>query len=234
MAATKTHRPAKYLWKPGDKHAYVERDCDLCGKTYIGRKDISKYCSQVCSGRATNPRKTVAKQIGFLRCVKCRVEKPEEAFPLWRKSPTGRKPRCRQCRADDWQETKTPEILERNNRNGRIYRALNREKEAARIKRWADAHPESRLKADYRRRARRRSGEIVGFKTSSLPDKWAYWGGRCWMCGGIAVEWDHVKPLASGGLHALANLRPACRACNAHKSHLWPYPTCSRPSREVA
>lgn len=30
------------------------------------------------------------------------------------------------------------------------------------------------------------------------------------------------KPLAKGGLHCLANLRPACRACNAQKNARWP------------
>lgn len=44
-----------------------------------------------------------------------------------------------------------------------------------------------------------------------------YWGNRCWMCGGPYEEADHVIPLALGGPHCLANLRPACKSCNSAK-----------------
>jgi 5-methylcytosine-specific restriction endonuclease McrA len=44
------------------------------------------------------------------------------------------------------------------------------------------------------------------------------------MCGAEAVEWDHVKPLAKGGAHILANLRPACLSCNRSKRDRWPLP----------
>ncbi len=42
------------------------------------------------------------------------------------------------------------------------------------------------------------------------------------MCGGPFEEVDHVKPIAKGGWHALANLRPACFRCNNQKSDKWP------------
>jgi hypothetical protein len=57
---------------------------------------------------------------------------------------------------------------------------------------------------------------------SGLDARWAYYGGRCWMCGDPATEWDHVKPLAAGGHPSLlANLRPMCGPCNVAKGSSW-------------
>lgn len=44
----------------------------------------------------------------------------------------------------------------------------------------------------------------------------------CWMCGGEWAEIEHVKPLALGGPHILANLRPSCGPCNRRKGAHWP------------
>lgn len=51
--------------------------------------------------------------------------------------------------------------------------------------------------------------------------------GRCWICK-IDLEeafthWDHVQPLARGGEHTVANLRPACNLCNIRKNAIWPF-----------
>lgn len=45
----------------------------------------------------------------------------------------------------------------------------------------------------------------------------------CWVCGGEATQVDHVKPIAAGGAHILANLRPICGQCNQRKKDKWPY-----------
>jgi 5-methylcytosine-specific restriction endonuclease McrA len=46
---------------------------------------------------------------------------------------------------------------------------------------------------------------------------------RCAYCGvrpdGL-LEKDHVVPLVKGGRHAIANILPACKDCNGHKSDL--------------
>jgi 5-methylcytosine-specific restriction endonuclease McrA len=56
-----------------------------------------------------------------------------------------------------------------------------------------------------------------------LKQRWAYYAGRCWMCGGQATSWDHVKPLSKRGPHLLSNLRPACEHCNKSKHAKWPF-----------
>lgn len=51
----------------------------------------------------------------------------------------------------------------------------------------------------------------------------AMWGDRCWLCGVEATAMDHVKPVAKGGLHVPANLRPICKPCNSRKGAQWPF-----------
>jgi HNH endonuclease len=53
--------------------------------------------------------------------------------------------------------------------------------------------------------------------------RWAYYGGRCWMCGKPASCMDHVKPLVCGGSNWPSNQRPSCWPCNALKAARWPF-----------
>jgi 5-methylcytosine-specific restriction endonuclease McrA len=39
-------------------------------------------------------------------------------------------------------------------------------------------------------------------------------GHRCQLCGAPANTADHIRPLARGGTHDLANLRALCLRCN--------------------
>jgi 5-methylcytosine-specific restriction endonuclease McrA len=41
--------------------------------------------------------------------------------------------------------------------------------------------------------------------------------GRCVYCMAPATTIDHVQSLARGGKHALDNIVPACKPCNAKK-----------------
>lgn len=59
---------------------------------------------------------------------------------------------------------------------------------------------------------------------AGLLGKLAMYHERCWICKIAPWEaWDHVKPVARGGAHVLANLRPACNSCNQTKSDRWPF-----------
>lgn len=106
----------------------------------------------------------------------------------------------------------------------RADRARNPEKWREKSRRQYRLNKQARFDLDGRRRAQKGSMRALRATPSLLRAKWSYWGGRCWMCGGTATEWDHVKPLSAGGLHCVANLRPACRSCNATKSNAWPWP----------
>ncbi len=99
----------------------------------------------------------------------------------------------------------------------RSHREANREQEAERMRRWREANPELVVEMSHRRRARKLAATIGVVTGAGLAAKWAYWSGRCWMCGAEADTWDHVIPLVLGGPHCLSNLRPACRSCNSRK-----------------
>jgi 5-methylcytosine-specific restriction endonuclease McrA len=90
---------------------------------------------------------------------------------------------------------------------------------------WQRANPELAAERNHRYRARKLLAALGDITLELLTGKLAYWGGRCWMCGGEPTGWDHVKPLAKGGAHVLANLRPACRRCNSSKKDRWDGPT---------
>jgi len=73
--------------------------------------------------------------------------------------------------------------------------------------------------------------EPNGFTVERLNARLAMFGRTCWVCGQRIPEGDrelhidHVKPLAMGGAHTPANLRPACAECNGRKGAAWPIDT---------
>lgn len=72
-----------------------------------------------------------------------------------------------------------------------------------------------------RRRARKKSAPSHPYTPEQVSQRIAYWGGKCWMCGGDYEAIDHVKPLSKGGADCLSNLRPACGSCNSRKHNKW-------------
>lgn len=110
---------------------------------------------------------------------------------------------------------------ERNKEMVRRYRANNAEKVAADLARWHKANP-SKVKAHrLRRRANIRNAVTIPFTADQLTARLAYFGNKCWMCGGAYEHLDHVKPVSRGGINALANFRPACARCNLSKNDKW-------------
>lgn len=87
---------------------------------------------------------------------------------------------------------------------------------------WDERRDEARAKG-HRWRARQKAATVSPITDAARSEKWIYWNGCCWICGGPADSWDHVKPLSKGGPHVLSNLRPACRSCNSRKKDTWPF-----------
>jgi 5-methylcytosine-specific restriction endonuclease McrA len=104
----------------------------------------------------------------------------------------------------------------------RADRAKNPEKSREKSRREYARDPLARKAIQHQRRAMKLRAPRGTVTRAGLAARWDFYGGRCWMCGGEAVEWDHVKPLSKGGAHCLANLRPACVPCNRRKSASWP------------
>lgn len=103
----------------------------------------------------------------------------------------------------------------------REWRESNREHHREISRAWSRGNPARNALTKHRRRARKKGAQVVAVSTVSVAEKIRYWGGKCWMCLAPADTLDHVKPLAAGGYHMLANLRPACRSCNSSKGAKW-------------
>lgn len=114
---------------------------------------------------------------------------------------------------------------ERAARRKRMEDRSYRERVANLNKAWQEANPERyraiTRRAGANRRARQRSVLVIPFTREQLDSRLQAFGYRCWMCGGNYEHLDHVKPFKANGPHILANLRPACSACNTAKSGRW-------------
>lgn len=66
-------------------------------------------------------------------------------------------------------------------------------------------------------RARKRGARVGLVTPNHINARIAFYGSRCAYCGGPYEHLDHVIPLARGGKHCPANLRPACAPCNLSK-----------------
>lgn len=118
------------------------------------------------------------------------------------------------ARANQWQK-------EHRERRAVICAASFQRHHAARIatnKKWQAAHPEVKIAANARRRAR-----LMGAPGKLTIQEWrslkALWRNRCAYCGSKPkrLTQDHVIPLINGGEHSVHNVVPACQPCNSQK-----------------
>ncbi len=86
---------------------------------------------------------------------------------------------------------------------------------------WKKRNMDKVLASNRNRKHLIRATKSIIFTEKDLQLKLSMWSG-CWVCGGVKEQIDHVKPLAKGGWHTLANLRPICRRCNLVKAAKWP------------
>lgn len=169
-------------------------------------------------------------------CSVCRVAQALDAFNLDRSKPDGHCSTCRECnriRSATWSAANRT----RKRESDRLYYRHHIEACRSRSQRWREQHRSRWLSAAARyvamhpevhahhrrlRRARLAGVQTIPFTPAELAAKVEYWGSRCWRCQDAFAEIDHVKPLAAGGPHILANLRPICARCNRSKRASWP------------
>lgn len=102
----------------------------------------------------------------------------------------------------------------------RQWSSSNRERKRKMDADWLSRNPGKKAEYDARRRAMTKGAT---FTSAAIQARMAFYGSKCWMCHGPFEQIDRVKPLAAGGPHILANLRPACGSCNARKGDRWPF-----------
>jgi hypothetical protein len=192
------YSPAKWL----EVHAW----CKACHSEYNRQRYIEKGAevrARVAAWQAANRERDKARRrAAYWRDVEASRARARESARI--QNPKRRGAKQAWARAD---------------------RAANPEKWRAKGRRDYRNNPLARKETQWRRRAQKEATEYVPLTPEQLARKWRRHRGLCWMCKEPAVEWDHVRPLSKGGAHALRNLRPACRACNASKGDVWPFPT---------
>lgn len=170
-------------------------------------------------------------------CSKCHTHQPKANFHAEPRARRGISGVCKVC-VKKHRDT----IRDRIREQGRRAKAKDPErtaeirrrsrlkedpiKRAERSRAWRAANPE-KVRATIKRQNVVRTARTLATPgiatTEQVAARWAYYGGKCWMCGDTATDTDHVKPLAKGGCNWPSNLRPACRRCNRSKSAKWPY-----------
>lgn len=164
------------------------------------------------------------------RCSSCGRIQPAECFYENKRLYLGLHSWCKRCcrarRSKRYAENREADLASQRRWYATSgYREKKRATLIAQRKAWRATHRAHEAEAQRRRQARKKKAAIVGRITPALlAAKFAYWGNRCWMCGGPVETVDHVKPLSKGGSHMLANLRPACASCNRTKCAHWAGP----------
>jgi 5-methylcytosine-specific restriction endonuclease McrA len=115
------------------------------------------------------------------------------------------------ARSRDWYQRNLDRARERN-------RSRDPEKVRAATRAWYQRHPFRGVASAANYKAKRLG--VPGILTADgITARFAYFGGRCWVCrkpGADSI--DHVKPLNIGGANLHSNIRPAHLGCNAARS----------------
>lgn len=157
-------------------------------------------------------------------CTRCGVERPLGQFPPAKNTRDRLGSNCKPCRAAYARERhhaqRDAELARKTS-----YRAARPGAGAAYNRAWRIANPElerqGKKRREAARRARMRNNLVLPFTEEQMRARLSMWAG-CWVCDGPANRIDHVKPIAAGGAHILANLRPICEPCNLYKKAKWP------------
>jgi 5-methylcytosine-specific restriction endonuclease McrA len=95
----------------------------------------------------------------------------------------------------------------------------NRGQTLERVRAWNKENPDRRKVYRQKRRAAKKSVGCIPYTAKQLRDRLALFGNQCVYCFSKEnITIDHFMPLCKGGIDAIANLVPACVACNCSKS----------------
>lgn len=206
----------------------TDKPSDCFGKQARKANGLHSYCKD-CVKAYSKARYDADPQAAIERSRKWNAANPERFKANADKSAEKHKPRraaekkiYRTENAEHYRAVRVAwELANREalNEYQRNYTAAN--PGLARENYWKD--PVAARNRSAARRALKVGASIGEITPSGLASRIAYYGGKCWMCGAPYAHLDHVKPLAKGGAHMLANLRPACAPCNLAKSDKWPF-----------
>lgn len=184
-----------------------DTECAWCGTVFVAKYARSKYCCGECANSAKNKKQRDARK------------RDPEKFRAYGRDWYRRDPEKARKKTAAWRESKTEEELDAYHIKWRRNR-VDKAREYA--KSYRETHRLYFAQRESARRAKLRGVTVVPLSQADLELKAAYWGFRCWVCGGPYMAMDHVKPIKHGGPHMLSNLRPICKPCNSRKHARWP------------
>ncbi|MFF7142327.1 HNH endonuclease [Streptomyces nodosus] len=181
--------------------------CQVCGQ--VGTKQCRvTVVDNLAAHKACRPKR---------QCTKPRCTTDEHAAGLCRshynKAHYAAKPEHHRERARQWAQQNPERVKTRNQERDRA-------DSAARYRAWYQANRLHALATAHNARAER-VGAAGTVTAEQLLGRLTYYGHRCYLCGDTPNGFDHVKPLAAGGPHIPANLRPCCGSCNSRKGDTW-------------
>lgn len=153
-------------------------------------------------------------------CRRCKQEKPIESFPLSQVGKDGKRHGDGYravCKACD-----NAYARDRRRKMSRSERSKLRKYHADYCRQYRKAKPWTGKERTANTRAKQ-----LGIPSRLTKDDvlrvWHKWNGCCWVCGDVAEELDHFRPInrGGGGTNTKDNIRPICRDCNHKRSHYW-------------
>lgn len=197
----------------------IEYICKRCDQAFVSRHSHGRrpeYCSRAC--REPRPIREAKVAPAVKRCAGCEIVKPVADFIGRSDRPGKYQARCKVC-VSQYMKTYYARTSGQRVEVSKAWYVRNRERALANNAKYRAMNPE-KVRATKLSRRRRQATRCASFDAAQLEARLAMFSG-CWMCGGPADTVDHVKPLAQGGSHMLANFRPACRPCNSRKAARW-------------
>lgn len=191
------------------------RTCQECGASIDHLKTHALYCGRRCQELKYGDR--LQAPLASRSCEQCGASyQPVRRSQRACSTPCGRRLTQRE---KYWKQKGTPE----REAARRAYLVRRRERDLVGLR-------EGKRLREAARRARLRGNLVVPFTAEQLAARLSMWPG-CWRCGQSSEQVDHVKPIAAGGPHCLANLRPICAPCNRRKWSTWEGPRALERSR---
>lgn len=201
-------------WYRANRGELPTRPCRECGTEFKPDTHFCKYCSEPCSNLAS--------------------ERAAAAAARWQQYSSVQTDVCLNCGTSIAHRKATAKSCSKKcqdrlnylaNKAKVIARANARPKAnpgevAARARRYRANNPVAALGAQTRRRQRKRGNpDSVGVSSRDWQRLVDRYRGRCAYCNRTPerLEMEHVIPLMRGGRHAIGNVLPACRSCNASK-----------------
>jgi 5-methylcytosine-specific restriction endonuclease McrA len=204
----------------------TSQECAECGqekdrKAFVVNKGNGKIATSIFCPKCRKNRLKPESKEKMLRSQRKRYWKNHERelarnkayyesnreLVLFKQNATVNRERKNERGREHWLEHREDEL-----NRGREYYLANPEKVDARVREWRRRNPE-RIRSYWAQRRVKTSGIDI----QSIRGRIEVYGHTCAYCGAPYDHIDHVIPIARGGRHIAANLRPACKKCNLRK-----------------